>query len=242
MRRTIFCYSAITVLMLTGIILWHNHQVVADDSASLGLIRDRAKELFSLINISGYKFGSSIYNEQGELIRVEEVFAVLPDKVRSEIFDCQNREIYTYIVNGNAHWSNKPCLPFGAFVSQLFPVLAGKSVVGEILEEESELSELNGKKCFAITFLFGRIRIKGYLDYSSFSWLKIEAFYPVQEKFMKATEIYPEGLSDIDNLMIPMSASGYVYFSSSKRQKRNLNILPIKTNLVVKDSNFIIPE
>ncbi len=238
MKRGIFCFNTIIIAFVV-VILWRNANVIAADFISLDLIKNKAKELFSSIDIRSYKLENEIYDEQKKLIMIEDVFVVLPDKVKSRITDYQNHEFYIYIINGNKHWFNKPCLPVGVFISQLFLILADKSIMGEILTEESRLAELNGKKCFIISFLFNGIKIRGYLDYSSLSWIKIEGFFSTQERFVKVMEMYPQEASSIDNLMIPMLASGNASFSSGMKNVELHNLF-LEKNLPIEDSNFDI--
>jgi len=244
MRKNVFAFHYLAIVFIVVVVIFPFGNLFSIDNLSLDKIKTKARLIYSNAskNIISLSIKSNIYNGEGELIMSKEMLMRSPNKLRINVEDFLERQTYIFISNKEGFWFNKPFFPLEAFLTQMISILAGESSKGRILEEESEIQKVGNRDCLIISFLFfNGLKIKGYLEPQSFTWLKTEVFTLNQGNWVRMLEIYSQKIEDVKGIKIDRHPLIYLYSPEGKQIRQEVRVYSVKTNIDIDNSIFEIP-
>jgi len=205
-------------------------------------IKNKARQKVALARESKtFIVMTNVFIQEGGMVETRSLLIKHPGKARLDVVNLETHEMSTFIVNNSEAWFNLKFIPIEIFVSQLIPVLAGESQFGQILEDESKAHVINGLQNFAISFLFDKIKVIGYLNNDFFSWNKIE-IYCLGEEWIKYAELYYLATKDVAGIIYPAEARLIIYRPNGTKLSRDLRISSVQVDTDLEDKIFEIPQ
>jgi len=169
---------------------------------------------------------SKFFNENGQLVLSKDMF-LLSHSLRINAYDFRDNN--NYVIIGS--WSNRPLENISTllFYDILFLHTANYILINtlpdpmiSILKGQCGLKKVGKKEYFVVTFLYYKDnvirKVKGYLEYDTFIWRKMETFIFRNNKWAETAEIYVEKVSNVGGIMAPSEATIYFYSFEGKKK------------------------
>ncbi|MBU1862887.1 MAG: hypothetical protein KKH94_04380 [Candidatus Omnitrophica bacterium] len=247
-KRDIFYMLIMGVIWLIGFFLWEG--VPLSKGPSLEKIREEAAIINNVLvnDIQSLKSTAMILDEPSKIVRRKLLYILFPDRWRGEVEDLVNGngEKFIFIRNKNDRYQNKRFMMWSGMYLMLYDALAITRPNIVVLEECS-FGIRRWKRCFIVSFLFEDLyKIKGYLDYKSFKWEKLEFFleYPNRE-WRKSIETNFTEFENIKGVWFPTAATSFRYDYSEGRKQKTVSAwknISCEVNVDIDKFLFDIPQ
>ncbi|MBU1863162.1 MAG: hypothetical protein KKH94_05840 [Candidatus Omnitrophica bacterium] len=235
------------IVGLIGFLLWNG--VFFSSASSLQKVREKATVINNVFinDIQSLKATAVVLDKTSKILRKKLLYIKFPDQWRSEEEDVWREGESLFIRNKNAKYFNKKFIMQSGIDIALYNALAINRPDMVFLAEESGFGIWRWNKCFKASFLMqDGFKIKGYLDYKSFKWIKIEYFFiSPQGQWHKRIENNYIEFENIKGVWLPTLSSCILYdYSKEGKQQREgtWKSLSREVNVDIDKSLFNIPQ